>query len=90
MLQRLLAPQLKTTLSASGKGSSDGHRVQTRLGSHFGDSESQGREVKVMIVTMFDLEAKTWLDRLGPWDTTSVPGLAPDYQDVHCNRKEFA
>jgi len=46
-----------------------------------------GREVKVMIVTMFDLEAKTWLDRLGPWDTISVPGLAPNYRDVHCNRK---
>jgi len=47
-----------------------------------------GRKVKVMIVTMFGLEAKTWLDRLGPWEAIKVPGLAPDYPDVHCNRQD--
>jgi len=46
-----------------------------------------GREVKVMIVTMFALEAKVWLDHLGPWDTIRIPGLSPDYPDVHCNRQ---
>jgi len=51
-------------------------------------SADSGRKVKVMIVTMFGLEAKTWLDRLGPWKTIKVPGLAPDYPDVHCNRQD--
>ena len=40
-----------------------------------------------MIVTMFGLETKVWLDRLGPWDTIKVPGLPPDYPDIHCNRQ---
>lgn len=44
-----------------------------------------GRPVKVMIVTMFGPEAKTWLDRLGPWDSIAVAGLSPDYPAVHCN-----
>lgn len=52
----------------------------SRMGVH-------GREMRVMIVTMFGLEAKVWLDRLGPWDTIRVPGLSPDYPDIHCNRQ---
>ncbi|BAN25369.1 purine nucleoside permease [Caballeronia insecticola] len=47
-----------------------------------------GRPVKVMIVTMFAPEGQVWLDRLGPWQAVSVPGLSPDYPDVHCNRDE--
>lgn len=47
-----------------------------------------GRPVKVMIVTMFGPEAKTWLDRLGPWDNIAVAGLSPDYPVVHCNHDD--
>ncbi|SAL20740.1 purine nucleoside permease [Caballeronia peredens] len=47
-----------------------------------------GRPVKVMIVTMFAPEGQIWLDRLGPWQAVSVPGLSPDYPDVHCNRDD--
>jgi purine nucleoside permease len=50
-----------------------------------GASEA-GRPVKVMIVTMFAPEAKTWLDRLGPWERIPVAGLSPDYPAVQCNR----
>jgi len=49
---------------------------------------SAARKVKAMIVTMFDGESKTWLDRQGPWETIKVPGLAPKYPVVHCNRQE--
>nr|WP_096059397.1 purine nucleoside permease [Caballeronia ptereochthonis] len=41
-----------------------------------------------MIVTMFAPEGQVWLDKLGPWDAVRVPGLSPDYPDVHCNRDE--
>ena len=44
-----------------------------------------GRPVKVMIVTMFAPEAKTWLDRLGPWESVTIAGLSPDYPAVQCN-----
>ena len=43
---------------------------------------------KVMIVTLFAPEAQAWLDHLGPWRDTAVPGLSPDYPAVHCNRAE--
>lgn len=43
------------------------------------------RPVKVMIVTMFAPEAKTWLDRLGPWQAVRVAGLSPDYPEAQCN-----
>ena len=52
------------------------------------DSASATREVKVMIVTMFAPEGKVWLDKLGPWEAVNVPGLSPDYPDVHCNRDD--
>lgn len=42
------------------------------------------RPVKVMIVSMFAPEGKTWLDRLGPTQGIAVPGLSPDYPQVHC------
>src|SRR5258706_458617 len=47
-----------------------------------------GRDVKVMIISMFGPEGKVWLDRLGPWKSIKVPGLSPDYPDVHCNRHD--
>ena len=55
----------------------------------FSDPEVHGREVRIMIVTMFGLEAKVWLDHLGPWETIRIPGLSPDYPDVHCNRQSI-
>lgn len=52
------------------------------------DEAQPPRPVKVMIVTMFAPEAKTWLDRLGPWQAVRVAGLSPDYPDVHCNASD--
>ncbi|MEO6920261.1 MAG: purine nucleoside permease [Collimonas sp.] len=52
------------------------------------DATAQGRPVKVMIITMFGPEGQAWLDRIGPWKTISVPGLSPDYPDVHCNKQD--
>jgi purine nucleoside permease len=43
---------------------------------------------RVMVVTMFQPEAQAWLDHLGPWRETPVPGLSEDYPVVHCNRAE--
>jgi purine nucleoside permease len=46
------------------------------------------RPVKVMIISMFAPEGKTWLDRLGPMQAIAVPGLSPDYPEVHCTRDD--
>ena len=40
---------------------------------------------RVMIITMFEPEARVWLDRLGPWQDVPVAGLSPDDPAVHCN-----
>jgi len=48
----------------------------------------EGHDPKVMIVSMFGPEGQVWLDHLGPWHETQVPGLSPDYPSVHCNRAE--
>lgn len=42
--------------------------------------------VKVLIVSMFGPEGKTWLDHLGTTRAIRVPGLSPDYPDIHCTR----
>jgi purine nucleoside permease len=52
------------------------------------DDDSRGdgaRSPRVMIVSMFGPEGQVWLDRLGPWRETRVPGLSPDYPLVRCN-----
>jgi purine nucleoside permease len=41
---------------------------------------------KVLIISMFGPEGKTWLDHLGRTSEIKVPGLSPDYPVVHCNR----
>ncbi len=43
---------------------------------------------KVMIVAMFAPEAKLWQERLGPWRSIRVPGLAANYPAVQCNRQQ--
>jgi purine nucleoside permease len=40
--------------------------------------------VKVMIINMFSLEAKPWLDALQPTREIAVPGLSVDYPLVRC------
>jgi len=40
--------------------------------------------VKVMIINMFSLEAKPWLDALKPTQEIRVPGLSSDYPLVKC------
>src|SRR5262245_26342528 len=47
------------------------------------------RPVKVMIISTFGPERQVWLDRLEPWRAITVPGLAPDYPDVHCNQSKI-
>lgn len=49
------------------------------------DRHLRGRQVKVMIVSMFGPEGQVWLDKLGPWQAVKIPGLSPDYPDIHCN-----
>lgn len=44
--------------------------------------------VKVLIISMFGPEGKTWLDRLGATRAIKVPGLSPDYPAVLCNRDQ--
>jgi purine nucleoside permease len=48
-------------------------------------ASATAQPVKVMIISMFAPEGQVWLDKLGPWKAISVPGLSPDYPDVHCN-----
>src|ERR1700738_1119043 len=47
--------------------------------------DSRGQPVKVMIISMFGPEGQVWLDKLGPWQAVKIPGLSPDYPDIHCN-----
>jgi purine nucleoside permease len=47
-------------------------------------TDSAPLAVKVMIVNMFSLEAKPWLDALKPTREIRVPGLAADYPLVRC------
>jgi len=49
---------------------------------------SAPQAVKVMIISMFGPEGKTWLDHLGPTQEIAVPGLSPDYPVVRCNQDE--
>jgi purine nucleoside permease len=40
---------------------------------------------RVLVITMFDGEAKPWLAEAGLTKAITVPGLAPRYPQVHCN-----
>lgn len=51
-------------------------------------SLAAARPIKVMIISMFAPEAKTWLDHLGTARATTLPGLSPDYPEVHCTRDD--
>lgn len=41
---------------------------------------------KVLIISMFGPEGKTWLDHLGSVRAIKIAGLSPDYPVVQCNR----
>lgn len=43
---------------------------------------------KVMLITMFGPEAQNWIERLHLTEKVSVPGLAAEYPDVHCNSQQ--
>ncbi|MEY4763489.1 MAG: hypothetical protein RI907_162, partial [Pseudomonadota bacterium] len=43
---------------------------------------------RVLVITMFEPEARPWLDRLGPWTRTHIPGLGDDYPWLACNRDQ--
>jgi purine nucleoside permease len=55
---------------------------------HASPAAAAPRPVKVLVVSMFGPEGKTWLDHLGPTRAIAVPGLSPDYPAVHCNRDQ--
>lgn len=40
---------------------------------------------KVLVITMFDAEAKPWLDSLGLDQKIAIPGLSPEFGDLSCN-----
>ena len=41
---------------------------------------------KVLVITMFDAEAKPWLEHEALDRRIRIPGLSPRYPDVHCDR----
>src|SRR5689334_27701 len=43
---------------------------------------------KVMLVSMFAPEAKTWIDRLELKQEIRVPGLSADYPSIRCNTQQ--
>jgi purine nucleoside permease len=61
--------------------------IQT--GAYAAQSISAPRAVKVLIISMFGPEGKTWLDHLGQTQAITVAGLSPDYPAVHCNRDDI-
>lgn len=64
-----------------------GLAVSLVAGAHAaGDNVHHPRPVKVLIISMFGPEGKVWLDHLGPMESIKVPGLSPDYPEVHCTR----
>ncbi len=50
--------------------------------------QSHARKVKVLIISMFALEAQPWIDKLGLTQAVPVPGLSIDYPSVHCNASD--
>jgi purine nucleoside permease len=48
-------------------------------------SAPQPRPVKALIIGMFGPESQPFIDNLGLTEAVHVPGLSPDYPDVHCN-----
>jgi purine nucleoside permease len=46
------------------------------------------RQVKLLIITMFQAEADVWLKPLALDQETSVPGLSPDYPTVKCSAQD--
>jgi purine nucleoside permease len=46
---------------------------------------SQPRPVKVLVIGMFGPESQPFIDNLGLTEAISIPGLSPDYPEVHCN-----
>jgi purine nucleoside permease len=43
------------------------------------------RQVKILVINMFSGEAQPFIDNLHLTQDIAVPGLSPDYPNVHCN-----
>lgn len=85
MLDRVFGAVMSSLLVAGAVAPAIAHADDS-----FGEGgASHGRQVKVMIISMFGPEGQVWLDHLGPWQDTTVAGLSPDYPAVHCNRQDI-
>lgn len=77
--------------AASGSPAADATKPRRARTRSDGDGEApRGKRIapRVLIVTMFEPEARLWLERLGPWQRTRITGLADDYPYLHCNRQQ--
>ena len=52
------------------------------------DAPARKLAPRVLIITMFEPEAKPWRDRLGPWTRTRIAGLSDDAPWLRCNRDQ--
>ena len=87
MLTRSILSAAAFSLAACATAPSIAQDNQNNAGNNaFAETGAQGRPVKVMIITMFGPEGQ--LDRIGPWRDIAVPGLSPDYPNVHCNKQD--
>src|SRR5258705_320910 len=46
---------------------------------------STPRPIKALVITMFAPEAQPWIDAFRLDQKVPIPGLSPDYPDLHCN-----
>jgi purine nucleoside permease len=52
---------------------------------HASHKPHRPRPVKVLIISMFGPEGNVWVEPLGLSQDIRVPGLSPDYPELHCN-----
>lgn len=81
--QALAQPLSKRRVNATKEAEHDRtskHGLQTAFGKPYAVFQPQ-----VFVVTMFELEEKVWLDsELGLTQNVTIPGLAPQYPEIHC------
>jgi purine nucleoside permease len=92
---------LSTSLPARGAGKKPRKRTTGSTTGNSGPSTGSGARKpttsaegtgtlapRVLILTMFEPEAQPWLERMGPWSSTRIPGLSSDFPLLRCNRQQ--